>query len=150
MKRNLLLAAVMLFGAHAVPVAAAEVPATPFLMLVRVTQLSAIGPGGQPYTLYQDDSGQLTPVQDLGRIASYVKAGTLPEGAYHTLSVRLADQATAIYRDGHQEPRSLKAMSAPVERRISGMLWVEAGNVTPMRVGPRRDPSRYRYETDDD
>jgi hypothetical protein len=150
MKKTLLLATVVLCCAQALPAAAAEAPASASHMLVRVTRLNAIGPDGQPYTLYHDDSGQLTPEQDLGRITYSVKAGMLPEGAYHTLSVGLADQATAIYSDGHQEPRSLKATSSPVERRISGMLWVEAGNVTPMRVGPRRDPAHFRYESDDD
>jgi hypothetical protein len=150
MKKALLLTIVMLCGFLTLPASAAEASTTVSHILVRVTQLNAIGPDGQSYTLYRDDAGQLMPVKDLGRIAYYVKAGSLPEGGYHTLSVRLTGEATVIYSDGHQESRSLKAMSVPVERRISGMLWIEAGNVTPMRVGPRRDPAHLRYEYDDD
>ncbi len=137
MKKILALAALLL-GSFALPGAAATTDASPTLLLVRVVELRAVGPDNRPYTLYRDETGVLTSLKDLGRVTYQVRAGTLPEGGYHTLTVRLADDATALYGDGRQAPRTLGALGESTERRISGMLWVEGGNVSPQGTRPRQ------------
>jgi hypothetical protein len=140
---------VLLLGAHALSAqAATDTP--PPLLLVRVLELNATGPDNRAYTLFRDETGMLVSLQDIGRITYEVRAGTLPEGGYHTLSVRLADNATAVLADGRQVPRTLRALSLPSERRISGMLWVEGGNVSPLRTKLRDQTSRLRRGGDDD
>ena len=145
-----LLLATLLFGCCTLPALAAEPATQQTLLLVRVVELNAIGPDNRPYTLYRDATGMLTSLKDLGRVTYQVRAGTLPEGSYHTLSVRLADEAFALYGDGHQEPRTLQALSEPSEQRIGGMLWVEGGNVSPLRTRPHRAFPRSGRGDDDD
>ncbi len=150
MKKILLLVAPLLFGGYALPAMAADPAAPPAVVLVRVVQLDAIGPDGKSYTLYRDAAGVLTTRRDLGRVTYMVKAGTLPEGAYHTLSVRLDDAAMAIYADGRQEPRPLKTQGLSAEQRISGMLWIEAGDVRSLRTRPHAALGHGHVEEDDD
>lgn len=149
MKKALLLAVVLTVISGTAAAQAAEPAAVPSLLLVRVVELNAIGPDNRTHTLYSDDTGVLTSMKDLGRVTYQVRAGTLPEGAYHTLSVRLADDATALYSDGRKEARTLQAMALPGEQRIGGMLWVEGGNVSPLRTRPHRALSKRAHGDDD-
>ncbi len=149
MKKILLLVAPLLFSGYALPAMAADPATPPAAVLVRVIQLDAVGPDGKPHTLYRDAAGVLTSPRDLGRVTYMVKAGTLPEGGYHTLSVRLANEATAIYADGRQEPRPLETQGLTAEQRIGGMLWIEAGDVRALRTRPHAVLGHGHVEGDD-
>lgn len=124
------------------------------MLLVRVQELSAVGPARKTHILYRHTTGAQVLWRDLGRVAYLVDGGALPAGAYHTLSVRLARRATLLYPDGRQVTRPLAALNLPARLRIDGMVWVENGSATPLRVGPlvtdRQQAPRRPWAGDDD
>lgn len=152
MKKSLLFVVPLVCGGVALPMPAAAAEAVPVALLVRVVELSAVGPDGGHYTLYHDTAGAVATWRGLGSVVYLVKAGTLPEGGYHTLSVRLADEVTAIYAGGRRERVTLAARRLAAERRISGMLWIEGGEVRTMRPFSRAGlrHGRHGHGGDDD
>ena len=148
MHKTLFLIALWL-GTFTLPTQAAQPVEIPAAVLVHVVALNALGPDEQPVTLYQQRPGLLTTLADLGRITYQVHTANLPDGAYHTLSVELAEAVTVLYADGRQEQQSLTAMGIPAAQRIHGMLWVEGGDISPLRTRPRTLQEYGRQEDDD-
>lgn len=134
----------------AVPQQPSEQP----VVLVRILELSAIGPNGVRRTLYRSEEGYTTTLDGLGRIGSQVSAAGLADGAYHTLSVRLHDSYQRIRPDGARESGRFSEQGKPVQLRIRGMIKVEDGSATPLRMLDTPSyygyPEGYRGEEEDD
>lgn len=124
------------------------------VVLVRILELSAIGPDGASRTLYRSEEGYATTLGGLGRIGSQISAAGLADGAYHTLTVRLHDSYQRIRPDGTRENGRFSEQGKPVQLRIRGMIKVEDGSATPLRMLDTPSyygyPEGYRGEEDDD
>jgi len=138
----------------------AQVPLTagaagPTHILVQIVELTGTGPNGRSHQLFQSADGYTTTLNALGRVGSQVSAGNLPEGAYHTLYVRLRDDYEKISADGRRQQGSFSAQGKPTTVRIRGMIMVSGGKATPHRMleppGHRAYGNRGgEYDEDDD
>lgn len=111
-------------------------------ILVHIIELTGTGSDGRTYTLYRDEQGYTTTLNALGRVGSQVNGNTLPDGAYHTLFVRLRDDYQLVGNDGTQRSGKLSEQGKPTTIRIRGMLMVENGRATPLRM--LENPNHYR------
>lgn len=129
-------------------------PAKSPVVLVTIVELSAIGPDGSEVTLFEDPTGYVTTLDGLGRIGSQISGRGLADGAYHTLSVRLKDEYSRLGTDGTAHRGSLSDLDKPLQLRIRGMIMVESGTATPMRMFEEASyygyPEGYRGGDDDD
>jgi hypothetical protein len=122
------------------------------VVLVRVLQLSGIGPDGRVQELYENRSGFVTPLNALGRVGYEVKAGGLMEGGYHTLYVELADRYEVLAADGSLQAKHFSDSGRDTRVRVHGMILVKQGNATPLRMLGENDehrPPRSRYGDDE-
>ncbi len=102
--------------------------------IVRVLSMDGVGPDRRIYRLFNDTDGFVTTLDALGRVAYQVSGTTLPEGAYHTLFVQLADEYQQIQTDGTELHKYFSVENTPSKRRLRGMIMVRNGKATPLRV----------------
>ncbi|MCW8840545.1 MAG: hypothetical protein OQL05_02250 [Gammaproteobacteria bacterium] len=113
------------------------------LTLVRIQELTGIGPDERTHRLFASRAGFTTTLNGLGRIGAQVNGQQLADGAYHTLYVQLHDSYQRITAEGTTVSGSLSESGQATHLRIRGMIMVKNGCATPLRMFDL--PTYYRY-----
>lgn len=101
---------------------------------VRMYELRGVNQDGESQQLYSSLKGVAIRSEQIGEVVKQIDPIKIPDGRYHTLSVKLDETYLVEQTNGHWLKHQFESDRGYITPRIRGMILVRDGEVIPLRV----------------